>query len=68
MNAKEPPLLIRMWLCFSAPKRWMKRIKIDRAGTMLVNNPSNDEESDIGHRLHAISDKLWDEEFSRYKK
>lgn len=63
---KEPPILIRMWLCFSAPKRWMKRRKIDKAGVMLTNNPANAEEEELGYRLRVLSDKLWDEEFSRH--
>ena len=64
----NPPILVRVWLCFIAPKRWAKRLKISKAGIALTNDPSNKEERDIGWRLLALSDKLWDEEFSRYNR
>lgn len=64
--AKEPNIFIRVWLCLSAPKRWRKRLIIDKAGVYLMNNFQNKEEEEIAHKLHTLSDRLWDEEFSRH--
>ncbi len=68
MNPEDPPLLVRIWLCISAPKRWAKRRKIDKAGTTLFNDATNDEEMEIACQLHNLSNRLWTEEFSRYTK
>lgn len=65
---KELPLFIRIWICFSAPKRWRKRMKIDAAVLSLKNNPENQQEEELAWMLKDLSDKLWEQEFSRYNK
>lgn len=64
-EAPIPPLLIAMWLCISAPKRWRKRYKIDMA-CMAIEPWASEEEADIASKLCKLSNRLWGEEFSRY--
>ncbi len=68
---EEPNLLIRVLLCFSAPKRWAARRQMAATIVWLrTQDYESKEESDklwiISSDLYTIHEKLWDEEYARW--
>lgn len=60
----EPPFMWRLWKCWTNPRAWMTRVKIDKAIDALLTDGGNE---DLAYKLWDVSDRLWDEAFKGYE-